>query len=149
MQAARRTDTEWHNDIEEAEEIFLEAPDDLESWLRRMNIMKLSDQVKMQLVIEKSEQLIRDGIIAVPPQVWSITNTDDGEEHEPSDEDKILYRLGFIFIAYRCNLRPPFSSIALCVREPAMLTAYSFNNLHRVDCWWWESMEMLRKFLMT
>jgi hypothetical protein len=38
---------------------------------------------------------------------------------EPTEEQMLIFRLGFIFIAYR------------------------------VDYWWWESIEMTRKFLMT
>lgn len=99
-------------------------------------------------VIEKSEQLVRDSIIAVPPQMWSITCADDDKANVNSDEDKIVLRLGFIFVAYRCDFKPQHSSTCFCLHYPGTPTSL-WNNLHRVDCWWWESVEMLRKFLMT
>ena len=110
---------DWRDDKEKAELIFLEVPDELEAWLDRMRIKKLNKEEKLTLVKEKAAQLVKDAIIAVPPEVWSHGDGDDDPEVEPSKEDQIVHRLGFIFIAYR------------------------------VDYWWWESMEMLRKFLVS
>jgi hypothetical protein len=46
-------------------------------------------------------------------------NHRDGEEDDDSHEQVLISRFGFLFIAYR------------------------------VDCWWWEAVEMFRKLLMT
>ena len=65
-------------------------------------------------------QLLRDGIIAVPPQVWANKDADVSDlDGLPNEEQVLMNRLGFIFLAYR------------------------------VDYWWWESVEMFRKFLMS
>lgn len=70
-------------------------------------------------VVEQSADLIKQRVIAVPPEIWKVNSAADDPELEPTEEELLVYRLGFIFIAYR------------------------------VDFWWWESIEMPRKFLMT
>ena len=128
-----------------AEHMFLEAPDELPAWLERMRIKNLSKKVKLERVLQLSERLTNDSIIAIPPQHWNqaepasksdveTKTPDEGggaecppaprqelteEEAAARKESAILRRLGFIFIAYRA------------------------------DYWWWEGVEMLRKFLMT
>jgi len=133
-----------------AEHIFLETPDELPAWLERMRIKRLSKQEKRERVIKLAEKLVKNAIIAIPPEQWRIhANPASSNVHETRtleegggavsppaptqeltaeevealkeahDENAILQRLGFIFIAYR------------------------------VDYWWWEGVEMLRKFLMT
>ena len=77
------------------------------------------------------------GITAVPPQVWQQstgeqkkavdrkdeeggpTDVEEEEDVEPPKDQLLVSRFGFLFIAYR------------------------------VDFWWWEGVEMLRKLLMT
>ena len=135
----------WREDVRMAEHIFLETPDKLPAWLERMRIKNLSNNVKLERVLQLAERLTIDAIIAIPPQHWNqaeqASNSDvktktpeegGGAESPPlprrelteeeaaaRKESAILRRLGFIFIAYRA------------------------------DYWWWEGVEMLRKFLMT
>ena len=140
----------WREDAKKAEHIFLETPDELPAWLERMRIKRLSKQEKRERVIKLAEKLVKNAIIAIPPEQWRIhANPASSNVHETRtleegggavsppaptqeltaeevealkeahDENAILQRLGFIFIAYR------------------------------VDYWWWEGVEMLRKFLMT
>jgi len=109
----------WKDDAERAETIYLEQPLELESWFQRMHIMMLNKQGKLARVIEKSEELVTNSIIAVPPEVWRVSAANDDPHKKPTEEEQIFARLGFIFIAYR------------------------------VDFWWFESVEMLRKFLIT
>jgi hypothetical protein len=129
-----------------------------------MRIKKLSKKEKRERVQEIANKLVRDAIIAIPPGQWtsevqeagsertSKRGTEKKEERESSEivvetkdpeegggaesppgpkkevtedeeaaqkESAILRRLGFILIAYR------------------------------IEYWWWEGMEMFRKFLMT
>jgi hypothetical protein len=135
----------WREDVKMAERIFLEAPDELPAWLERMRIKNLSKKVKLEQVLQLSERLTDASIIAIPPQHWNqaeqasksdveTKSPDEGggaecppaprqelteEEAAARKESAILRRLGFIFIAYRANY------------------------------WWWEGVEMFRKFLMT
>jgi len=135
----------WREDVKMAEHIFLEAPDELPAWLKRMRIKNLSKKMKLERVLQLSERLTNDSIIAIPPQHWNqaepasksdveTKTPDEGggaecppaprqelteEEAAARKESAILRRLGFIFIAYRANY------------------------------WWWEGVEMFRKFLMT
>lgn len=64
--------------------------------------------------VELAETLIKNAIIAVPPQTWNINLADaqDPQERDPSEEELLVFRLGFNFLAYR------------------------------VDYWWWESVEV-------
>jgi hypothetical protein len=126
----------------------LETPEKLAALLKSLRIKTLNKEEKRKRVIELAEKLVKDAIIAIPPQQWQIhkkkassnveTRTlkegggavspsapaqqltaEEVEAKEARHENDILHRLGFIFIAYR------------------------------VDYWWWEAVEMLRKFLMT
>jgi hypothetical protein len=138
----------WREDEKIAEHIFLETPLDLPVWLERMRIKNLSKQEKFERVLKLAEQLTKDAIIAIPPERWrsvvkmaseidvetKATEEGGGTEippaqaprHELTEEEEavhkesaIMRRLGFIFVAYRVNY------------------------------WWWEGIEMFRKFLMT
>jgi Ca2+-binding EF-hand superfamily protein len=136
----------WKEDAKEAERIFLETPDELPAWLKRMRIKNLSKREKRQRVLQLAAQLVTDDIIAIPPQQWRYdveeasavqVETKTPEEDRSAEappaprqelteeeaavhaESAMMRRLGFIFIAYR------------------------------VEYWWWEGMEMLRKFMMT
>ena len=93
----------WKDDAERAEKIYLELPSELESWFQRMQIMLLSKQAKFDKVVEKSEELFANSIIAVPPQTWQTTAANDNPHKEPTEEEQIFFRLGFIFIAYRVD----------------------------------------------
>jgi len=136
----------WREDVKMAEHIFLKTPERLPACLKRMRMKNLSKQEKRERVQALANQLVRDAIIAIPPELWtsevqkaseSVVETKTLEEgggaesppvpkKEVSEdeaaaqkESAILRRLGFIFIAYR------------------------------MEYWWWEGMEMSRKFLMT
>jgi hypothetical protein len=141
----------WREDEKIAEHIFLETPCDLPVWLERMRMKNLSKQDKFERVLKLSEQLTKDAIIAIPPERWrsvvkkaseidvetKVTEEGGGAEIPPAQaprhelaelteeeeavrkESAIMRRLGFIFVAYRVNY------------------------------WWWEGIEMFRKFLMT
>jgi len=136
----------WKEDAKEAERIFLETPDELPAWLKRMRIKNLSKREKRQRVLQLAAQLVTDDIIAIPPQQWcsdveeasavqvetKTPEEDRSAEAPPAPrqeltedeaavhaESAMLRRLGFIFIAYR------------------------------VEYWWWEGMEMFRKFMLT
>jgi hypothetical protein len=137
----------WKEDAKEAERIFLETPDELSAWLERMRIKSLSKQEKRERVLQLAARLVRDDVIAIPPQQWrsdveeasevlkvETKTPEEGfsaeappaprlelteEEAATNTESAILRRLGFIFIAYR------------------------------VEYWWWEGVEMFRKFMLT
>ncbi len=136
----------WKEDVKKAEHIFLRKPEQLPAWLARMRIKNLSKREKRERVQALANKLVRDAIIAIPPGQWTsevqeaseiVVETKDPEEgggaesppgpkkevtedeEEAQKESAILRRLGFIFIAYR------------------------------IEYWWWEGMEMFRKFLMT
>ena len=136
----------WKEDAKEAERIFLETPDELPAWLERMRIKNLSKREKRERVLQLAAQLVQDDIVAIPPQQWRSdveeassvkvktktpeevrsTEAPPAPRHEITEdeaaahaESAMLRRLGFIFIAYR------------------------------VEYWWWEGMEMFRKFMLT
>jgi hypothetical protein len=71
-------------------------------------------------VLELAHRLVVDEVIAYPAQVWSNHfDVEEDDDKDPSPEQILVSRFGFLFIAYR------------------------------VDCWWFEGVEMLRKLLMT
>ena len=136
----------WREDVKMAEHIFLKKPERLPAWLKRMRIKNLSKREKRERVQALANKLARDAIIAIPPEQWTShvqkasesdvktktleegggPESPPGPKKEVSDDEEaaqkesaILRRLGFIFIAYR------------------------------MEYWWWEGMEMFRKFLMT
>lgn len=108
---------DWAIDLIEAENRYIENPDALELCIARIRVKQLTYEQKQERVAELAHTLCQKGVTAVPPQIWNeiLKNSDD----LPSDEEKIVRRLGFVFKAYR------------------------------VEYWWWETTEMLRKFLMT
>ena len=57
----------WREDVQMAEHIFLETPDELPAWLDRMRIKNMSKERKLERVLELAEQLVKDAIIAIPP----------------------------------------------------------------------------------
>jgi hypothetical protein len=107
---------EWESDKTQAEHIFLESPDELPAWLDRMRVKKRSESEKRIEVVDLAEELVKDAVIAVPPQTWKIEFADvvmnQDTSKEPTQEELLFFRLGFIFMAYR------------------------------VDFWFWESIEV-------
>ena len=67
---------EWEADKNEAERVFVENPDELADWLIRMRIKQLSESEKRVKVVELAETLVKDAIIAVPPQTWRVDMAD-------------------------------------------------------------------------
>lgn len=54
--------------------------------------------------VELAERLVKEAVIAVPPQTWNVDLADAQDEgHEPTDEELLVFRLGFIFLAYRID----------------------------------------------
>jgi len=81
---------------------------------------QLSESEKRVKVVELAETLVKDAIIAVPPQTWRVDMADAQDtSKEATREELLFFRLGFIFMAYR------------------------------VDFWYWEAIEMLRKLILT
>ena len=104
---------DWEHDRVQAEHIFLETPEELPSWLDRMRIKRLSKSEKHPRVVDLAERLVKEAIIAVPPQTWGVDlSFAQDPEHVPTKEEQLVFRLGFVFLAYR------------------------------VDVWWWESVEV-------
>ena len=58
----------WREDVQMAEHIFLDTPDELPAWLDRMRIKNMSKETKLERVLELAEQLVKDAIIAIPPE---------------------------------------------------------------------------------
>ena len=107
---------EWEADKTQAEHIFLETPDELPAWLDRIRVKKRSESEKRVEVVELAEELVKDAVIAVPPQTWKIefagVGLNQDTSKEATQEELLFFRLGFIFMAYR------------------------------VDFWFWESIEV-------
>jgi hypothetical protein len=110
----------WSADIREVKEMYVENPGQVNACLKRIKVEAVTADELRRSVLELAHRLVVDEVIAYPAQVWS--NHFDGEEDDdkdPSPEQVIVSRFGFLFIAYR------------------------------VDCWWFEGVEMSRKLLMT
>jgi len=111
---------DWRSELGEGEELYVDNPDQFDVFFKRMNIRKQTKAERVTQLKSLAEKLVKDRIIAVPPQVWEEKEYDDTDATRvPDEEEMILKRLGFIFLAYR------------------------------VDYWWWESVEMTRKVMMT
>jgi len=110
----------WQADIKKAEALYVANPAEVSAFVEKMSIKELPMEEKRMLVRQLIHRLIQDDITAIPPLVWQSTSAEnEGEDAEISEDDRIMNRFGFIFVAYR------------------------------VEWWWWESVEMLRKLLMT
>jgi len=104
---------DWRDDVVTAERIFLDTPDELPSWLERMRIKNLSKQEKKVKLVELADSLVKSAVTAIPPPTWNadLASAQD-PSREPTKEEALVNRLGFVFLAYR------------------------------VDFYWWESIEM-------
>ena len=95
---------EWEADKTQAEHVFLETPDELPAWLDRMRVKKMSEDEKRIKVVELAEALVKDAVIAVPPQTWKVDFADAADtSKEATQEELLFFRLGFIFMAYRVD----------------------------------------------
>ena len=95
---------DWKDDVQQAEHVFLETPDDLPKWLDRMRTKQLSEDEKRLRIVELADSLVRDCIVAVAPQTWKIAaDIEEDPNRDPSAEELLVLRLGFIFMAYRID----------------------------------------------
>jgi hypothetical protein len=101
-----------------AKKVYIKNPDEVNACLKRIKVEAMPEDELRRSVLELAHRLVADEVLAFPVQVWN--NHRDGEEDkDPSPEQILISRFGFLFVAYR------------------------------VDCWWFEGVEMLRKLLMT
>jgi hypothetical protein len=116
------------NDVKEAERLYVQDPTMVDACLERMRLKYLSTESKRAEIAKLAHKLVRDRVTSIPQQVWHCppSETQNAEnkdsldaDTEPPKDQQIINRFGFLFIAYR------------------------------LDFWWWEAMEMARKFLMT
>jgi hypothetical protein len=100
--------------------MYVENPGQVNACLKRMKVEALPVDELRRSVLELAHRLVVDEVIAYPAQVWSNHfDFEEDDDKDPSPEQIIVSRFGFLFIAYR------------------------------VDCWWFEGVEMARKLLMT
>jgi len=116
-----------------AEQAYVDDPAGVDAFLVRIGIKQLTHDEKCKRVTMLAHALIKDEITAIPTQIWrsadvaareqknpSVTmKMEEEEDREPLQDEKIVNRFGFIFVAYR------------------------------IDLWWFEGVEMFRKLLMT
>ena len=109
---------QWKDDVKRAENIFVEMPDELPAWLERMRVKRLNEQEMRLRVVDLANRLVKQATIAITPQTWNVNVADaQNPDHEPTEEELLVFRLGFVFLAYR------------------------------IDFWWWESVEVGPKCL--
>ena len=137
----------WKEDAEEAERIFLETPHELPAWLERMRIKNLSKREKRERVLQLAARLVREDIIAIPPQQWRSDVEEASAvkvEMKTPEEDRTSAEAP---PAPRQELTEDEAAVHA---ESAMLRRLGFIFIaYRVEYWWWEGMEMFRKFLLT
>ena len=135
----------WRKDIKQAEDIYVDNPAKVDAFLETIHVKELPTDEKRSRVLELARRLVVSGITATPRLVWSLSTgeteeravertvvhmlhvdqeedvgTEEREEDvEPPKDQLLMNRFGFLFIAYR------------------------------IEFWWWEGVEMFRKFLMT
>ena len=56
---------------------------------------------KLEVLFRRGATLIKDGITAIPPLIWVKHNSKGDSDNELPEDDKIINRLGFLFISYR------------------------------------------------
>ena len=116
-------DRGWRQHIATAEELYVNNPASVQALMEKVKIKELSFEEKILKVNALAHELNQKEITAVPAQVWhgsaDAAKEDENEDGEPPEDRKLVNRFGFLFIAYR------------------------------IDFWWWENVEMLRKLLMT
>jgi hypothetical protein len=136
----------WKEDAKEAERIFLETPDELPAWLERIRIKSLSKQEKRERVLQLAARLVREDIIAIPPQQWRSDVEEASAvkvETKTPEEDRSAE-------APPAPRQELTEDEAVAHAESAMLRRFGFIFIaYRVEFWWWEGMEMFRKFMLT
>ena len=133
-----RAEHGWRDNIAQAKELYVQDPRKVDAFLETIHVKELPTDEKRSKVLRLAHDLVVHGIIAVPPQVWQQstgeeqkkavdrkdeeggpTDVEEEEDVEPPKDQLLMNRFGFLFIAYR------------------------------IEFWWWEGVEMFRKFLMT
>jgi hypothetical protein len=95
---------DWKDDIGHAERVFLDNPERLPAWLERMRIKQLPEEDKRLRVIALADGLVKGGIVAVAPQTWKVAGEiEQNPDKDPSQEELLVLRLGFVFMAYRID----------------------------------------------
>ena len=92
----------WRFDIAKAESIYVENPQAVEPFLENMRIKNLPAEGKRAKVLELAHRLIEEAVTAIPHLMWSKSSGEgkEDENSEPSKEELIVNRFGFLFVAY-------------------------------------------------
>ena len=112
----------WRDDIAKAQSIYVDCPQHVDAFLEIIQIKLLSKEDKRTKLLQIAHGLVADNITVLPQLVWSrLTGERETQDEnvEPTKEQMLVRRFGFLFISYR------------------------------VQFWWWEGVEMLRKLLLT
>jgi hypothetical protein len=71
---------EWPEDIAFAEDIYLEDPDELEHHIARIRVKMMPKEKKLKCVIQQAAELVKQRVIAVPPETWKVPHPSDDLE---------------------------------------------------------------------
>jgi len=105
----------WRADIKKAEALYVEKPAEVDTFLKKMSIKELPMDEKCMLVRQFARHLIRDEITAIPTLAWQSFSAEIRDEDTELSEDQcILNRFGFLFIA--CEPPPSICACFLRVR---------------------------------
>jgi hypothetical protein len=110
------SENELRADIKKTKKAYVKNPDQVDASLKRFMIKALPPDELRSRVFKLAHRLCNNEITSIPAQVWRTSFSSDGEDDDkdPPKDQQIISRFGFLFIAYR------------------------------VDCWWFEGVEMLR-----
>ena len=104
---------DWRHEIQEALAVYVEdthgrttqepnAPSQkLETKLREIQVRTMPSNQKLEVLFRRGATLIKDGITAIPPLIWVKHNSEGDSDNQLPEDDKIINRLGFLFISYR------------------------------------------------
>ena len=95
---------DWRTECGEGEELYVRRPENMESFFKRMGIKMLTKAQRREKLKRLADELLQNRIIAVPPQVWVEDDIDyHHPDRVPEQEEILVNRLGFIFLAYRVD----------------------------------------------
>ena len=131
---------DWRQEIQEALAVYVEdthgrttqepnAPSEkLQTMLQAIQVRSMTSSQKLEALFKRGETLIKDGITAIPPLVWVHHESEGDNNDELSENNKIINRLGFLFISYRVEFwyvlpptLPPFYLPSLLPSLPPSL----------------------------
>jgi len=97
----------WRDDIKKAEALYVENPAEVDGFLKKMSIKELLTHEKRVRVSHLASRLIRDEITAIPPLVWQRSSAENADEEdiEPLEDQLIMNRFGFLFMACKIFTR--------------------------------------------